>query len=331
MSASTRRRWTPLAHAFLNDYNLTIKSNIVDVDLCLDTELVRLYLTGEENAPGRDLFYAVRWLLCVQTSDLRLANQSRLGHLRETRTTAEYPETWEATLLHARGILDLDSAVASPSEKACAAIGLLLSFDIYGRSSDLPLATRAELRPPVTRRAGPTGSWTLTLWPSTEASYSKTRTQDDTVIVGGSNPDRAWLAELCGPLKRHSSDPRLLAMSPSRYLTLFHAGRARAGLWPSHAHRLRHGGASADGLAGAEDTEMAQRGRWSSLKSVRRYRRPAQYLRQLARLSPQQLTASTSAVASLRRDLPVLLRKPVVSPLTSTQRLSLKRSRLSMT
>ena len=93
-------------------------------------------------------------------------------------------------------------------------------------------------------------------------------------------------------------------MTPARYNELFRLARALANLGPSSAHRLRHGGASADALLtgpdAVTDLTLASRGRWSALSSVRRYRQPAQYLKQLQKLSQAQL----SEAEQLQRTLP---------------------------
>ena len=96
-------------------------------------------------------------------------------------------------------------------------------------------------------------------------------------------------------------------MSLEEYVRLFHLSRKLASLAPSHPHRLRHGGASADAVLNVQDLTIQQRGRWASIKSVARYRRPALYLRQLALLSPNQMMLAAAAESKLKCQLPTLL------------------------
>ena len=159
---------------------------------------------------------------------------------------------------------------------------------------------------------GSAARWTLTLYPSNQARESKTRTQDLTVAIGSTAKRRAWLATLCQPLaNRHHPSKTLLGLDVKRYNELLHLARKLAGLDPSSPHRLRHGGASADALLENDekitDLEIASRGRWQSLASIRRYRQPATYLRALQGLTPAQLRAAkgfeTTLPAQLRRYL----------------------------
>ena len=205
----------------------------------------------------------------------------------------------------AGALLNKTPPSVTASEATLASTGFLLAFDVYGRANDISRAVSAELRAPVKAQRGVPSQWTLTLFPSDQSSESKTRTQDDTAAIGATHPQRRWLTRFCRPLLRHDpSDSRLLSMTPARYKELFRLARALANLGPSSAHRLRHGGASADALLTGRDAvtdlTLASRGRWSALSSVRRYRQPAQYLKQLQKLSRAQL----SEAEQLQRTLP---------------------------
>ena len=156
---------------------------------------------------------------------------------------------------------------------------------------------RSELRAPAHLQKGVASSWTLTLFPSTQSSVSKTSTQDLTRTVGGSNPTRRWLSSLCKPLLMASRDFLLFPMTAVTYLTLFNLSRKGAALPSSHPHRLRHGGAFAEASqeVPSSDLDLATRGGWASLVSVKRYRQPAPYLRQLHLLSRTQIAAAHAA------------------------------------
>ena len=112
--------------------------------------------------------------------------------------------------------------------------------------------------------------------------------QDDTLELGA-REERPGIAQVFDALaaRRESSAP----LFP---LTLSHARRtlaeaaSTAGLEPFVPHQLRHGGASHDGFLGIEAAELMRIGRWSSLSSVARYRKPGRYLRALTTLTQVQ-------------------------------------------
>ena len=131
---------------------------------------------------------------------------------------------------------------------------------------------------------------------------------DETLSIGTSHPRRAWLQTICpGILKLPHPNGLLLGVTTAEYNILFHRARDLADLFKSSPHRLRHGGASADALQDGNekrtDLDLATRGRWSSLSSVRRYRQPAQYLRELSRLSSHQHALARDAERTLPKRL----------------------------
>ena len=134
---------------------------------------------------------------------------------------------------------------------------------------------------------------------------NKVGDNDLTMEVGGTHPRRAWLSPLMALLAQPDSvDPRLLKLDSEIYTRLFHSSRTLAALPASHPHRLRHGGASMDGLNKLGDLEMQRRGQWRSPKSLARYRKPGRYLRQLDLLSSAQLTR----VVRIEAELPGLFK-----------------------
>ena len=103
-------------------------------------------------------------------------------------------------------------------------------------------------------------------------------------------------------------------MTPARYDEVFLLARALAYGRPSSAHRLWHGGASADALRTAPnavtDLTLASRGRWSALSCAHRYRQPEQYLKQeqLPRTLPSQLAVRlTPRLLNRQRQLLLLI------------------------
>ena len=60
-------------------------------------------------------------------------------------------------------------------------------------------------------------------------------------------------------------------------------------------HQMRHGAASAYALRGASDATLLDRGGWGSVKSLRRYRKPARYIARLHLLRQEQLALAAAA------------------------------------
>ena len=141
---------------------------------------------------------------------------------------------------------------------------------------------------------------------------SKVHAHDDMVSIGSSHPRRRWLSTVCAALYRMPRrGPLLLDLTPTRYLEIYKIGRQVAKVAPRPAHKLRSSGASADAITGLGDAEMLGRGRWNSLKSLARYRRPAAYHRALASLTPAQALAASEAECRLPTLIEALWRKRI--------------------
>ena len=311
--APTRARYAAAVNSFMNMYRLTDTTPKEELDWLLDKELDRLYLTGESAGPGRCLFYAVRWHFGIVNADLPKSSMARQGHTRMQRSALQDPIPWEEVLVMVDALLSAPPSEAATQLKVAASIGMIIAFDVYGRANDVTTALRNELRPPAPRGHGGLRHWTLTFFPETQSLTSKTHTQDDTVTIGSSNPQRKWISQLCPLLLRvPTSDGGLLGITRKQYQSMFYLARRRAGLSLAGPHRLRHGGASADGLLEGmdriTDLDLATRGRWKSLDSVRRYRRPAKYLRQLALLTPAQMRTAKASQYSIVSRLKELMK-----------------------
>ena len=191
VSASTRVLYHKTATEFLLLVNLTRDASLSLIDQALNLHMVQLFLDGELAGTGRTLFYALRWLLRVDNSDLPLSNTSRQGHVKCEPIVPGIPVTSEEVLHMCLALLDAVNSVVDLATRARFVCGLLLSFDVYGRTSDIYLARKEELRPPIRGQIGAAAVWTLTLFPITLGKPSKTGTLDDTVITGGSHPSRA--------------------------------------------------------------------------------------------------------------------------------------------
>ena len=308
-SLVTRALYIALASGFLARYQIRQSCSARLVDLALERELNKLYLEGQGLQTAINTYAAVKWLFAFTPQDLRLSLSARKGFNRTAPYKQGLPVVWEEVLLSSLALAK-DKSVP-PLERGATIVGNLTSFDCYGRSSDLSEALVTELRRPVMELPAQFRGWTLTLNPldSEDQTFSKSGTIDDTIIVGGSNKTRRRIIKLLPALlgmKR--STLRLLDLTPKRYKQLTQKARELAKLDKAGAHQFRRGGASMDALEEAtRDSDMLSRGWWKQLSSAMRYRKPAQYLRRLERLSPIQKTCAPRAPSELCRLVPRLL------------------------
>ena len=296
----TRDRYTLLVENFHRRSGLPWKPLASDLDRILDRELVAVFLAGGEISDARYLLYALQWHHVLTKLHLPLSHASLAGFLRESREAIRDPATWEALLLTVDSML---SEVGPEKEEALeVAVASLLTFDMFSRPSDWLAATPQTLLAPLKGQKGMAGRWAATLFPSTAARRSKTRQQNDTFVIGGSNPRRAWLSRVAAALAQRSKGRKLLLnLSLDRFSAVLRLHQARVNVPDAVPHALRHGGASCDSLNLPSESDVMARGTWGTLKSVARYRKPGRYLRQLARLSPAQ-RAHASALEPLLAD-----------------------------
>ena len=132
-------------------------------------------------------------------------------------------------------------------------------------------------------------TWAITPHPFNQQVASKTGAFDDTITVGNVSQDRKWIPHILAALLRRRTDLLFDGLDLPLYEKLVKAAADDVGLsfMAMCPHMCRHGGPSADALAGALSLEqIQQRGRWASLNSVRRYEKHAKLLRVAARLPP---------------------------------------------
>jgi len=293
----SRKIYLENSNPFVEKFGLTESSRAKEVDGHLDQAIVLKYLEGEPLQNAKVLYYAIRWRLSFTNPELRLSFASLKGFERQEPVGVEEPEAWESVLLSAHALLSSTALVASRRERVMGAFAFLIAFDAYLRGGSVVGIRRTELRAPLSRSAGAASCWNLTLHPVTANEYSKTRTQDTTIMIGSSHVDRSWLTQLCPIAVKLAGPTMLIDIEAKRYKELFTTAWATAGVPTSHPHRLRHGGASMDGMQGPavmSDLDIQQRGDWRTQSSVARYRRPARYLRRLQQLSLEQRTRAAA-------------------------------------
>ena len=101
---------------------------------------------------ARVLYYAIRWYRLFSNQDLPYAFMALKGYLRSTRSPPMDIDVWEHILLVSHTLLtshDRRLQKFKPIERTATGLGILLAFDIYGRTMDIPTALAAELRAPA--------------------------------------------------------------------------------------------------------------------------------------------------------------------------------------
>ena len=181
---------------------------------------------------------------------------------------------------------------------------MLIGFDLYARASDMPMALRAELRPPVRSASPATAWWTLNLFPQYAQVPAKDGTFDLCKTIGNTHEARSWLSGVCSLIMQvPAKGPLLFQLTKPRYQQLFMEARLQACVTPATVHQQRHGGASMDGVHGVSDATMMSRGPWVSPSSLTRYRRPAKYLRSVASLTQQQMAEVACAPQAILTEM----------------------------
>ena len=172
------------------------------------------------------------------------------------------------------------------------------------------LAKRDQLRAPLRQQLGAAGAWTLTFFPQEDGRQAKSGGFDWSKTIGTTHAAREWLSSVCSILADSPcTENSLLGLSAKRYAELFKLARAAASVEPATPHQMRHGAASADALAGVGDATLLGRGPWQSIKSLRRYRKPARYIRKLHLLSPSQRAAAEAAPEAILHLMNSILKK----------------------
>ena len=174
--------------------------------------------------------------------------------------------------------------------------------------------SRRHLIAPPTRARAKSALWAIMVAPSDEDAVTKTGLTDDTVIVGEINKDRSWLNDLVKELYWITS-PRepVFTIAYRRFAELIASASSAAGLdsLALTPHTLRHGGASTDALADIDLEKIQRRGRWMTNASTRRYEKKGRIMKQVSKLSDEQLTMSDESLSFLRKQLPQLLRRRI--------------------
>ena len=294
----TRSRYDKHIEEFLK-CNPRISDVLLTPDAALDTAtnayVHQLFFDGLGVNLAKTTVYALLWKRSQKIWSLPLTRHALQGFATQDPDAVRDPATWPLVLLMA------EHMAKHFDNGALLAAFILLAFDTYARVGELLRSSASWLIPPSA--SGSHGKWALIFFPSDQNMKSKTKQQDDTVIIGDLQ-DRAWLNSIAGAVHRRAFPHRRLF--PLVYPDVLKAcKKAFAEVGCSGEvmcpHRLRHGGASVDALQGKPSTYIKHRGRWTSSKSVSRYMKHGRYLRMMSLLSEQQRSSSRKSEQWLKK------------------------------
>jgi len=184
---------------------------------------------------------------------------------------------------------------------------MLLAFDVYGRPGEIiNLKTENICTPSTAFR-----NWAICFGVQELGEFTKTNTQDDTVVVGLGH--RKWMCQILEKLYVEAdgrADKKLFAMTLREAERLFKKCTKSLNLQALQLtpHCLRHGGASHDSLAGIGLSAIMVRGRWKQLDSARRYAKHGRIAKQIEKLSPRQQQMAVYAAGRIRCTMKTSLR-----------------------
>jgi integrase len=188
--------------------------------------------------------------------------------------------------------LGSDSAVGNPdgAERQCAAWHRhLLAFDCFLRVGELVGLRKKDVADTGDRRMGSEYHGTSLRLKNTKTGPNQWVQVNDEQVIG--------LLRCVVESTGRDSD-RLFPFSAAKYRSVFKATCAELGLSHRYVpHSLRHGGATRWHLLGHPIEDVLLRGRWSSVKSARRYVQAGRAL-----LLKTAVPASLAGVAKLLSD-----------------------------
>lgn len=222
-----------------------------------------LMLVADEGVPDKQLFPHSR-------ADLK-GWSSRFP--QGSRTGAD-PQIWF-----------LISKVMSQSSPPLAA-AVLLQLDSYARPSEILQLRKRDVVKPV----GRCNKWGLIFGISTWDERTKTGAQDDTVFLDSVHDYAPKVLRLLFSACSKENDCLFPGCTLGAYedcmkQAVTFLGLARFALTP---HAIRHSGPSVDFLNHTRSPEeILARGRWQTLRSIQRYRKPGQMVAKMNRIPPQ--------------------------------------------
>jgi integrase len=229
------------------------------VDALLAGYMDHLYATGRPFHYAANTMHGVsfrhpRMRMLLGESRLRLRGWNRI------RVTHSHPPmTWELAVVFA--------VTMARSGFHAHAVGLLLGFDCYLRVGELLRLQRRDVVQASDPRVGsvhPSMALRLAVTKTGREQWVSLQDTDVARVL------RAWLRHTA-PSSAPSDLVFPFSSSSFRRLITNTASALGLGHIPYVPHSLRHGGATADHLAGASIEQVMFRGRWKKMESARNY------------------------------------------------------------
>ena len=266
-----------------------------------------LYFLGDGYTAGRNTLFGYLHLCTSENGNSRnrlpLATKALAGWRKAAPLRQRDPIPWVLVCLFAEWLIS--------QGRLLAALALMFAFDTYLRMHELCGLTKESLLRPSSRLRKHYGArWTLRLFPEELSARSKTGQDDLSLVIG--DVARPFLSVVCSWLSsRPGASESLFRLQPkdvsdALQSAVKHFGLERLRITP---HCLRHGGASEDYLHKLRDLNgIKERGFWSSLSSVNRYKKHAKILKQVSLLSRCQAEDANRAALNIEHTVLTAIR-----------------------
>jgi integrase len=257
--SSTIKKYKKAVHAFLQwcKDNQQHANNNEQLDDLLTQYFHELYELNEGKGKGfaSDTLYGIIKFLPRAKHQLLTAEQSLRGWMKSHPAVSYPPITWDLAVVLA--------CQMTRHGYLRHAIGTLLAFDCFLRVGELCTLTKSDIADNGDQRMG--GEYrgmALRLRQTKTGPNQWVQVEDEKVktLV-------RMLLKLC-----LGADDKLFPFTTFAFRNVFKLVRDELGLCSQYVpHSLRHGGATRWHLLGKPLEDILLRGRWSSIKSARRY------------------------------------------------------------
>ena len=303
VNPNTKERYTRAVYAFIlfTMHMGLVLSTPASVDHSMATYFDDLFEEGLGPGTGDVVFCS--WMDAFpeyRPGDLPLSARSLRAWRRLKPHRGRHPLPWSVCCAIAAFV------AAIPEAGALAAIGILLLFDAYLRPYELLNMRWQDL-------LGPTGTFTTyaaIICPLVSGRPSKTKVFDDSVRFNSKNrPQVNFLVMWMITYLSQARTDRIFPFTHQQLAAWYAQGVNFLGLqaWGFVLYSCRHGGPSSD-FAELERTEqeIADRGRWATLSSLRRYKQSGRLHVVLHNICPSVLAHCSKCESNLG----ILISKP---------------------
>lgn len=299
-SAATRKSYEAEAMAF-ETWAIGcghLLSNVNQCDIAMELYLEDLFRCEEPAFRGKCALFGFAQLKGHNSFDYKRSRDALLGWQNLQPTAAKDEMPYDIMCL----ICEHFAKEGKPRLAAYTA----LSYDGYYRPSELLTLKREDLIPPMkTPGQVSDGQWAILLAPSESDLRTKMNRADEGNLIGIG--DRKYLNKIAKMIYHRTAPKAIVFPFTTNYVAKeFRAASKSLGLTVVNMTpgTMRHGAPSNDMLLKyLNSTEVARRGHWTSLASVRRYERPARLMRVASRLPDSVKNRATSAALNIAKTL----------------------------